>query len=233
MSGLDDLQQKLGIHFKDISILKQAFTHKSYLNENPSTSVHDNERMEFLGDSLLNFTVADKLYTDFPTLPEGKLTEIRISLIRQEKLAEKAAQFALGEYMLMGKGEEMTGGRKRLNNLADTFEALIAAIYLDQGLDCASSFILDNFKQELSTIKAGRIAVNYKALLQELTQAEYKCLPDYEVVEATGPDHDKLFCVSVSVGDVLLAIGSGKSKKTAESEAARLAYTKLSAARDS
>ena len=227
MSDFDDLQQKLGIRFKDISILKQALTHKSYLNENPSAGAHDNERMEFLGDSLLNFTVADKLYSDLPSMPEGKLTEIRISLIRQEKLAEKAALFTLGAYMLMGKGEELTGGRKRLNNLADTFEALIAAIYLDLGLDCARAFILDNFKQELLAIKTGRVAVNYKALLQELTQAEYKCLPDYEVLEATGPDHDKLFCVSVSVGDVLLAIGSGKSKKTAEAEAARLAYGKL------
>lgn len=227
MSGLDDLQQKIGISFQDISILKQALVHKSYINENASSDMHDNERMEFLGDALLNFTVAAKLYNDFPLLPEGKLTEIRISLIRQEKLAEKAALLNLGDYMLMGKGEELTGGRTRLNNLADAFEALIAAIYLDSGTDSARTFVLDSFKQDLTSIKAGRLAVNYKALLQELSQAEYKCLPDYEVVEATGPDHDKLFCVSVSIGDVLIAVGSGKSKKTAELEAARLAYGKL------
>jgi ribonuclease III len=179
--------------------------------------------------SLLNFIVAEKLYSDFPGLPEGKLTEIRISLIRQEKLAEKAALLTLGDYMQMGKGEELTGGRTRLNNLADAFESLIAAIYLDRGLDLTRNFILDNFKHEFPAIKAGRLAVNYKALLQELTQAEYKCLPEYEVVEATGPDHDKMFCVSVSIGDVILAVGSGKSKKIAESEAAHLAYGKLSA----
>jgi len=228
LDGLDDLQQKIGVKFNNISILKQALVHRSFINENPSSDIHDNERMEFLGDSLLNFTVADKLYTDFPGLPEGKLTEIRISLIRQEKLAEKAALLKLGNYMLLGKGEELTGGRTRMNNLADAYEALIAAIYLDSGMDHARTFILENFKHEVPAIKAGRLAVNYKALLQELTQSEYKCLPAYEVIEATGPDHDKMFCVSVSVGEVVLAVGSGKNKKTAESVAARLAYGKLS-----
>lgn len=226
MSGLDDLEQKTGIKFNNISLLRQALTHKSYLNENPSAGVDDNERMEFLGDALLDFVVADRLYSDFPDLPEGKLTEIRISLVRKETLAEKASQLSLGKYLLMGKGEETTGGRKRPSNLANTFEALVAAIYLDQGLDQVRTFILDIFQNEISSVRAGDLAINYKALLQELTQDEYRCLPEYEVVEATGPDHDKIFYVSVSVGEAVLAIGSGKSKKTAEAEAARLAYTK-------
>jgi len=226
LSGLDDLEQKTGIKFNNISLLRQALTHKSYLNENPSAGVDDNERMEFLGDALLDFVVADRLYSDFPDLPEGKLTEIRISLVRKETLAEKASQLSLGKYLLMGKGEETTGGRKRPSNLANTFEALVAAIYLDQGLDQVRTFILDIFQNEISSVRAGDLAINYKALLQELTQDEYRCLPEYEVVEATGPDHDKIFYVSVSVGEAVLAIGSGKSKKTAEAEAARLAYTK-------
>lgn len=226
MSGLDDLEQKTGIKFNNISLLRQALTHKSYLNENPSAGLDDNERMEFLGDALLDFVVADGLYSDFPDLPEGKLTEIRISLVRKETLAEKASQLSLGKYLLMGKGEETTGGRKRLSNLANTFEALVAAIYLDQGLNQVRTFILDIFQKEISSVRAGDLAINYKALLQELTQDEYRCLPEYEVVEATGPDHDKIFYVSVSVGETVLAIGSGKSKKTAEAEAARLAYTK-------
>ena len=226
MSGLDDLEQKTGIKFNNISLLRQALTHKSYLNENPSAGVDDNERMEFLGDALLDFVVADGLYSDFPDLPEGKLTEIRISLVRKETLAEKASQLSLSKYLLMGKGEETTGGRKRPSNLANTFEALVAAIYLDQGLDQVRTFILDIFQNEISSVRAGDLAINYKALLQELTQDEYRCLPEYEVVEATGPDHDKIFYVSVSVGEAVLAIGSGKSKKTAEAEAARLAYTK-------
>jgi len=226
LSGLDDLEQKTGIKFNNISLLRQALTHKSYLNENPSAGLDDNERMEFLGDALLDFVVADGLYSDFPDLPEGKLTEIRISLVRKETLAEKASQLSLGKYLLMGKGEETTGGRKRLSNLANTFEALVAAIYLDQGLNQVRTFILDIFQKEISSVRAGDLAINYKALLQELTQDEYRCLPEYEVVEATGPDHDKIFYVSVSVGETVLAIGSGKSKKTAEAEAARLAYTK-------
>lgn len=227
MLSLDDLQQKIGIRFNNLSLLKQAFTHRSYRNENPIEGACDNERMEFLGDALLNFVVTEKLYSNFPTLPEGKLTEIRISLIRQEKLAEKASFLSLGEYMLMGKGEEMTGGRKRPSNLANTFEALVAAIYLDQGLSRVRTFILNIFSKELSSDKRGYLAVNYKALLQELTQAEYRCLPIYEAIEATGPDHNKIFYVSVSVKEIGLAIGSGKRKKTAESEAARLAYKKL------
>ena len=227
MLSLDDLQQKTGIYFHNLSLLKQALTHKSYLNENPVADTHDNERMEFLGDALLNFVVADRLYSDFAYFPEGRLTEIRISLIRQEKLAEKASFFSLGEYILMGRGEEISGGRTRPSNLANTFEALVAAIYLDQGMDRVRTFIWDIFKQEFSEIGAGHLEVNYKALLQELTQVEYKCLPVYKVVEAAGPAHDKMFYISVSVKEAVVAIGSGKSKKAAEAEAARLALAKL------
>jgi ribonuclease-3 len=210
-------------------LLKQAFVHSSYINENPGTDLHDNQRMEFLGDSLLNFIVAEKLYHEFPDIAEGKLTEIRISLVRQEKLAEKAHALKLGDFMLLGKGEDLSDGRTKRNNLADTFEALIAAIFLDQGIEVTKNLILKLFSSDIEAIKSGRIDVNFKAMLQELTQAEFKLLPDYEVIEARGPDHDREFFVSVSVGDVVLAIGSGKSKKTAESEAARLALAKLSA----
>jgi ribonuclease-3 len=131
--------------------------------------------------------------------------------------------------MLLGKGEDLSDGRTKRNNLADTFEALVAAIFLDQGIEVTKNLILKLFSSDIEAIKSGRIDVNFKAMLQELTQAEFKLLPDYEVIEARGPDHDREFFVSVSVGDVVLAIGSGKSKKTAESEAARLALAKLSA----
>ena len=229
MSSFSDLQSLLGMHFNNDLLLKQAFVHSSYINENPDTDLHDNQRMEFLGDSLLNFIVAEKLYHEFPDIAEGKLTEIRISLVRQEKLAEKAHALKLGDFMLLGKGEDISEGRTKRNNLADTFEALIAAIFLDQGIEATRNLILKLFSPDIEAIKSGRIDVNYKAMLQELTQAEFKLLPDYEVIEARGPDHDRLFFVSVSVGDVVMAIGSGKSKKTAESEAARLALAKLSA----
>ncbi len=229
MSSSSDFQSLLGMQFNNEPLLKQAFVHSSYINENPGTDLHDNQRMEFLGDSLLNFIVAEQLYHEFPDVAEGKLTEIRISLVRQEKLAEKAHALKLGDFMLLGKGEDLSDGRTKRNNLADTFEALIAAIFLDQGIEVTRNLILKLFSTDIEAIKSGQIDVNFKAMLQELTQAEFKLLPDYEVIEARGPDHAREFFVSVSVGDVVLAIGSGKSKKTAESEAARLALGKLSA----
>ena len=229
MSGLDELQSTLGFTFNDPAILEQAFIHTSYTNENPGHQTGDNQTMEFLGDAVLNMVVAEALYHGFPALAEGKLTEIRISMIRQEKLAEKAADIKLGNYLVLGKGEEASGGRSKRNNLADTFEALTAAIFLDRGLDVARQFIMSVFREELAAVKSGKFTSNFKAMLQELTQAEFKTLPEYEIIESTGPDHDKVFVVSVSLGDVVLAVGSGKTRKTAESEAARIAYIKLSA----
>jgi ribonuclease III len=229
LSSSNNLESSLGIHFNNEPLLKQAFVHSSYINENPGTDLHDNQRMEFLGDSLLNFIVAEKLYHEFPDVAEGKLTEIRISLVRQEKLAEKACALKLGDLMLLGKGEDLSDGRNKRNNLADTFESLIAAIFLDQGIEVTKDLVLKLFSGDIEAIKSGRIDANFKAMLQELTQAEFKLLPDYDVIEARGPDHDRVFFVSVSVGDVVMAIGSGKSKKLAESEAARLALAKLSA----
>jgi ribonuclease-3 len=227
LTSIDKLQSTTGIQFNNPATLEQALTHSSYINENPAGNAGDNERMEFLGDALLNLFVAEQLYRDFPDLPEGKLTEIRVSLIRQDKLAEKALQLELGNHLLLGKGEDTSGGREKRNNLADAYEALTAAIYLDQGFERARSFVLSGFAVDIQAVKAGKQSPNFKAMLQELTQAEFKTLPEYEIIESTGPDHDKLFCVSVSLADVLLAIGSGKTRKTAESEAARNAYAKL------
>jgi ribonuclease-3 len=153
-------------------------------------------------------------------------------MVRQEKLAEKALQFKLGDYLLLGKGEDASGGRGKRNNLADAYEALTAAIYLDRGFEAARSFVLSGFTVDIQAVKEGKHSPNFKAMLQELTQAEFKTLPEYEIIEATGPDHDKIFCVSVSLGDVLLAVGSGKTRKTAESEAARIAYGKLTSKQD-
>jgi len=227
LTSIDKLQSTIGIRFNNPATLVQALTHSSYINENPAGNAGDNERMEFLGDALLNLFVAEQLYRDFPDLPEGKLTEIRVSMIRQDKLAEKALQLELGDYLLMGKGEDTSGGREKRNNLADAYEALTAAIYLDRGFEKARSFVLSGFAVDIEDVRGGKQSPNFKAMLQELTQAEFKTLPEYEIIESTGPDHDKIFCVSVSLADVLLAIGSGKTRKTAESEAARAAYGKL------
>jgi ribonuclease-3 len=223
------LQQVIGINFKDESLLQQAFVHSSYINENPGVPITDNERLEFLGDALLSFIVAEELYREFPNFGEGNLTEIRVSLIRQETLAEIAARLKLGDHLLLGKGEEATGGRHKQTNLADAYEALIGAIFLDQGLSIAADFVLVKFARQLEEVRAKGIGRNYKALLQELTQAKYKMLPVYRIVEASGPDHDKSFVVEVGLGDRTLGTGSGKTKRAAEMEAARSAWEKLSA----
>jgi ribonuclease-3 len=221
------LQQLIGIEFKDEAFLKQAFIHSSYTNENPGSPITDNERLEFIGDALLSFIIADELYRRFPSFSEGKLTETRISLIRQETLAVIAAGLNLGDYLLLGKGEEATGGRRKQTNLADTLEALIGAIFLDQGLKVVSDFVIAKFAAQLKEIRVKGIEPNYKALLQELTQARYKKLPAYRVAEASGPDHNKSFVVEVTVGDGILGSGSGKTKRAAETEAARSAWDKL------
>lgn len=221
------LQQTIGITFRDVSLLQQAFIHSSYINENPSLCLLDNERLELLGDALLSFVVAEKLYHDFPHSGEGELTEIRILLVRQETLAQLAVALKLGDYLQMGKGEEATGGRERQTNLADAFESLVGAIFLDQGLDAARDFILSKLGSNLERVRSKGIGRNYKTLLQEFTQAKLKQLPTYRVVEASGPDHDKGFTVEVVLGDRVLGAGSGKNKRTAEMEAARSAWEKL------
>ncbi len=221
------LQQAIGVTFQDTSLLEQAFVHSSYINENPGFHLPDNERLEFLGDALLGFIVAEKLYHEFPHFGEGELTEIRVSLVRQETLAGLATELKLGDYLYLGRGEESGGGRQRQTNLADAFEALVGAIFLDQGLDVARDFILHKIHEQIQTVGAKGVGRNYKALLQEFTQAKYKQLPIYSLVEASGPDHDKGFVVEVALGDSVLGTGSGKSKRAAEMEAARIAWEKL------
>ena len=227
MVNWQDLQQTIGIAFRDTSLLEQAFIHSSYVNENPNSPLSDNERLEFLGDALLSFIVTEKLYHEFPHLAEGELTEIRVSLIREETLAQLASELNLGDYLFLAKGEELTGGRGRQSNLADTFEALIGAIFLDQGLTAIKDFVLRKLHGQLEQIKTEGIGQNYKALLQEFTQAKYKLLPTYRIVEVSGPDHDKNFTVEVALEDRILGTGSGKSKRAAEMEAAHSAWEKL------
>jgi ribonuclease-3 len=221
------LQQVIGVAFQDPSLLQQALVHSSYVNENPDFPLPDNERLEFLGDALLSFVVAERLYHEFPHLAEGELTEIRVSLVRQETLAQLASTLKLGDYLYLGKGEEATGGRQRQTNLADAFEALIGAIFLDQGLTTARDFILSKLDSRLERIRTEGIGRNYKALLQEFTQAKYQQLPAYRIVETSGPAHDKDFTVEVALQDKILAIGSGKTKRAAEMEAARSAWEEL------
>jgi ribonuclease-3 len=227
MVDWNDCQKNLGISFRQKSLLEQTFVHSSYSNENPDFVWPSNERLEFLGDAVLNLIVTEKLYEEFPKLPEGELTEIRASLVCRDTLAELASLLKLGDWLLLGRGEEANGGRAKASNLANAMEALIGALYLDQGLAKARRFILRQLKPELEKIKAGKITPNYKALVQELIQGQKRPTPVYRLVEATGPDHSKQFTVEILVQGEALGSGTGRSKKVAESQAARAAWEKL------
>lgn len=227
MNDWDNCQKLLGTTFKNKALLQQAFAHSSYSNENPDSTLPNNERLEFLGDAILNSIVAEKLYREFPELPEGELTEIRASLVCRETLAEIASSLQLGDWLLLGQGEEANGGRLRQSNLANAMEALIGAIYLDQGLAKTKRFVLRQLKASLERVKQGEVSPNYKALLQELTQSKEHLTPTYNLVAATGPEHDKQFTVEVLVESKVLGRGKGKNKKAAEMQAARSAWEKL------
>jgi ribonuclease-3 len=222
-----DFQDSINIIFKDKNLLQQAFIHASYLNENPDFAVADNERLEFLGDAVLNFICSELIYERYPDLSEGSLTEIRVILIREETLAKLASDLHLGNYLLLSKGEENSRGRDKKSNLADTFEALLGAIFLDQGLEVAKKFILPRLEPLLSAITPRQSIRNYKGRLQEYTQNIDSQLPVYRLIHSAGPDHDKTFAVEVFMGNNVLGRGFGKSKKAAEMDAARKACEKL------
>jgi ribonuclease III len=227
MSDILEFQKKLNIEFKDPALLHQAFVHSSYINETGNANLSDNERLEFLGDAILDFVVAEKIYHKFPSYPEGKLTEIRIFLIREETLALIAAELNLGDYLLLGKGEEASGGKNKQSNLANTVEALIGAVYLDQGLEITKTFLnglLDPYVNQLVSVKSMK---NYKGVLQEYAQSLYKKLPLYRLTDITGPDHERVFTVEVVINNEIIGSGTAKSKKAAEMEAAKLACEHL------
>ena len=227
MAELAVLQEILGVSFKDLSRLEQALVHSSYINENPDFAPTSNERLEFLGDAILGSVVAEKLYQDLPSFTEGEMTKLRAALVRRDALARAARAISLGDYLYLGKGEEASGGRRKPVNLAGALEAVIAAIFLDQGSATAKNFILRLFNKELQKVVSQGAGVDYKSQLQELIQAREQQTPDYYVIEATGPDHDRRFTVEVRAGDTVLGRGSGKSKKEAETEAARSALERL------
>ena len=227
MMNWSDCQKNLGISFRQESLLEQAFVHSSYSNENPDFTWPSNERLEFLGDAVLNFVVTEKLYKEFPNSPEGELTEIRASLICRDTLVELASSLRLGDWLLLGRGEEASGGRVKASNLANAMEALIGALYLDQGLARTRRFVLRQFKLELEEINSGKMPINYKALVQEFIQGQKRPTPVYRLVQASGPDHRKQFTVEILVEGETLGTGTGKSKKIAESQAARAAWEKL------
>lgn len=223
---LRQLQQQLHIQFHNKLLLKQAFTHASYVNEHRFSQHHDNERLEFLGDAVLELTVSEYLYNLFPTRPEGELTKLRAAIVCEPSLVKFAVALNFGQYVLLGKGEELTGGRSRPALLADVFEAFIGALYLDQGLEAARSF-LDRFVFPKVAENSKLHMSDYKTELQELTQHHNMEMLEYRIVEERGPAHEREFVSEVFMGNECIGRGSGRSKKEAEQQAASVALEQL------
>ena len=224
----EGLQRAIDYRFRDRGLLEHAMTHTSRANEDVSGGVVDNESMEFLGDALLGFVIADMLFRDFPQFDEGQKSKTKASVVSTATLAKQAERLQLGDHLLLGRGEEKTGGRRKQALLADTYEALIAAIYLDGGVEHARAFIVREFTPMLDEVQRdGVTGQDYKSALQELLQSRDLPLPEYRLVGSAGPDHRKLFEIEVSVKGDALASATGASKKEAEQEAARSALEKL------
>lgn len=225
--NLADLEQILGYTFEDKSLLQRALTHRSYLNDNPHLPWLDNERLEFLGDAILGFITAEYLYHHFPEMKEGDLTSLRAALVRGETLAEYAQSLTLGDHILVSRGEEAAGARSRAALLAATFEAVIGALYLEHGVESARGLIVRLIETRTHRIIQERLDRNAKSLLQELSQGRLKVTPSYHTVEATGPEHARVFTVEVLLGERVYGTGQGRNKQAAEQEAARTAILEL------
>ncbi len=220
---VSEFEQRIGYAFTERELLRRALTHKSYSHEAKDLDVRHNETFEFLGDSVLGFVIGDMLFRHFPTLDEGALSKMKAFLVSAPSLAAKARYYGMGEVILLGVGEEKTGGRKKDSLLANLFEAMIAGVYLDGGVEAARQLIERAFQQDITDIdQQDLLFQDYKTALQELAQGKGLPLPDYNVVGEVGPDHDKTFIVEVKVGS-LNARGEGSSKKEAQQQAARQA----------
>ena len=222
---MQDLEKKLNYSFRDPALLEEALNHSSYANEHRAAGLRSNERLEFLGDSVLGMVVADHLYRNHPDLPEGELTRTRAALVCEESLVEVAAELNLGEYLRLGKGEESGGGRKRPSIQADAVEAVLAAVYLDGGIGSARKIIQRYILcREIEGLNSSR---DYKTALQELVQRESGQVLKYRLTGEEGPDHDKRFFVEVDLNGTPVGSGKGHSKKEAEQMAAKAAIAKL------
>ncbi|MEG0012562.1 MAG: ribonuclease III [Cellulosilyticaceae bacterium] len=222
-----ELQSIVGYTFNKIERLRQAVTHSSFANEHRNMDIKDNERLEFLGDAILDLIISEYLFNKYKEMPEGDLSKIRASIVCEASLAKIARKINLGEYILLGKGEEMTGGRTRASILADAFEAVTGSIFVDGKFEDVREFLQRTLINEVDDISIQDLYTDYKTLLQENIQRESTLPIRYEVVEEKGPDHDKNFYVAVYHGEVCLGKGVGKSKKEAEQDAAKIAIDNL------
>ncbi|MBI1879116.1 MAG: ribonuclease III [Chloroflexi bacterium] len=222
-----EAEKALSVIFSNKALLQRALTHRSYLNENPDYPLEDNERLEFLGDAVLDFITGEYLYHRFPEMPEGRLTNLRSALVRTETLAHFASQLNLGNHLFLGRGEEESGGRKRPAILCDAFEAFIGALYLDSGLDTARHFVCSLIDPALQAILALDTDKDAKSRLQEVAQSHYQLTPTYRTVLEEGPDHAKEFTVEAIIGGKVYGRGKGLSKQLAAQTAAQEALRLL------
>lgn len=225
--ALREIAAKIGLVFSDWNLLHQALTHTSYANEIKRTHIEPNERLEFLGDAVLELVVSTYLFKHFVQLPEGELTKARASIVCESTLARRAAALQVGAYLLFGKGELATGGPERASILADAFEALIGAIYLDHGFAAAYEFVTQQLDGDLRSIETGRSMQDYKTVLQEIVQKQGGRRISYCLLDESGPDHNKCFRIAVCVQGEPCGTGEGRSKKEAEQNAARQALIKM------
>jgi ribonuclease-3 len=213
--------------FHDPALLEQAFVHRSYVNENRKAAMQDNERLEYLGDAVLELAITEHLFHLFPEKKEGELTSLRSALVRKEHLSSVAKTLKLGTHLKLSHGEEVSGGREKDYLLANALEAIIGAMYLDQGYGACQSFLTKHLLPGLDAILKHELHIDPKSAFQEFTQEELKITPRYEVLSQTGPDHDKTFTVAALLGEKLIAKGKGSSKQKAEEDAAKAAIAKL------
>lgn len=224
--NLKELEHRIGYTFQDFALLKKAMSHSSYVNEEHLPKYECNERLEFLGDAVLELVSSEFLFFEHPTTPEGELTKTRASMVCEPALAFCAREIELGEYLLLGKGEDATGGRKRESVTSDAMEALIGAIYVDGGFANAKEFIM---KFVLNDLENKKLFFDSKTILQEIVQSEYKEGIRYEMIGESGPDHNKIFQYAVYIGEEKFGIGTGRTKKAAEQSAAYESILKLRA----
>lgn len=222
-----EIEKKLGAKFVSYELIDQALTHSSFVNENKRTDLLDNERIEFLGDAVLKLIVSDYLFTNYPTKDEGELTKIRAAVVSDQALAEKAKSLNIGDYLLLGNNEKAQGGAQKKSNLANALEAIIASIYLDLGFEEAKKVVINLLKDDIKRASSEGFIIDYKSALQEFCQKNKWGLPEYSVIREIGPKHGRMFEIEVKVKGISYGSGKGKTKKEAEQNAAKIAFTVL------
>jgi ribonuclease III len=227
IQSLKELETSIGYGFNDLGLLDNALTHRSFVNENVVLPCKDNERLEFLGDAVLELTISAMLMKKFPDSTEGELSKLRASVVNEQPLAKLARLFRIGEFLRLGKGEEASGGRTKPSLLANAFESVVAAMFLDGGFDRTSAFIEGLFEPLIEAGGASSVYTDYKTAAQEICQNLFRALPRYLLLSETGPDHEKRFETSLVIGERVIATGTGKSKKEAEQKAAKMALETL------